>query len=148
MNNGVIREFHFSHNPQIVEFLNEYDFVKEFGEGVDRIYRDMEEAGLPEPVYKQREFMLYAELRNRNWGKDLQIHEATPHDIDVAQINEPGKYSVAIISMIQENSKITRAEMAERLGISMKTIEREIKKMPQISYAGRGYSGHWKIREK
>jgi len=34
--------------------------VKEFGEGVDRIYRDMAEAGLPEPEYKQPEFMLYA----------------------------------------------------------------------------------------
>lgn len=28
-----IREFHFSRNPKIVEFLNEYDLVKEFGEG-------------------------------------------------------------------------------------------------------------------
>ena len=50
MNN--IREFHFSRNPMIVELLNEYDLVKEFGEGVDRIYRDMAEAGLPEPEYR------------------------------------------------------------------------------------------------
>ncbi len=64
-----IREFHFSRNPKIVELLNEYDFVKEFGEGVDRVYRDMEEAGLPEPEYRQSEFMLYATLKNKNWGK-------------------------------------------------------------------------------
>ena len=65
-----IREFHFSRNPKIVELLNEYDLVKEFGEGVDRIYRDMEEAGLPEPVYRQSEFMLYATLKNKNWRKE------------------------------------------------------------------------------
>ena len=29
-----IREFHFSRNQKLVEFLNEYDLVKEFGEGV------------------------------------------------------------------------------------------------------------------
>lgn len=63
-----IREFHFSRNPKIVELLNEYDLVKEFGEGVDRIYRDMEAAGLPEPVYKQSEFMLNARLKNKNYG--------------------------------------------------------------------------------
>ena len=63
-----IREFHFSRNPKVVELLNEYDLVKEFGEGVDRIYRDMSEAGLPDPVYRQSEFMLYAELRNKNYG--------------------------------------------------------------------------------
>ena len=65
-----IREFHFSRNPKIVELLNEYDLVKEFGEGVDRIYRDMADAGLPEPEYRQAEFMLYATLKNKNWGKD------------------------------------------------------------------------------
>ncbi|MBR4473809.1 MAG: hypothetical protein IKS55_09230 [Oscillospiraceae bacterium] len=41
-----IRKFHFSRNPMIVELLNEYDLVKEFGEDVDRIFRDMAEAGL------------------------------------------------------------------------------------------------------
>ena len=65
-----IREYHFSRNPKIVELLNEYDLVKEFGEGVDRTYRDMKSAGLPEPEYIQSEFMLYATLRNKNWGKE------------------------------------------------------------------------------
>ena len=82
MNN--IREFHFSRNPKIVELLNEYDLVKEFGEGVDRIYRDMEAAGLPEPVYKQSEFMLNARLKNKNYGvedaKDT-TWVVTTHDI-------------------------------------------------------------------
>ncbi|WP_407396896.1 ATP-binding protein [Anaerovibrio sp.] len=145
-----IREFHFSRNPQIVEYLNEYDFVKEFGEGVDRIYRDMEAAGLPEPVYKQREFMLYAELRNRNWGKDLSMYEATSQDVDVPQDvpqdGEKSNYAETILNMIQENPKVTRAEMAKALKVSMKTIGREIKKMPQIRYIGQGYSGHWEVK--
>lgn len=75
-----IREFHFSRNPKIVELLNEYDLVKEFGEGVDRVYRDMEEAGLPEPVYRQSEFMLYATLKNKNWGKEDTSWVVTTHD--------------------------------------------------------------------
>lgn len=64
-----IREFHFSRNPKLVELLGEYDLVKEFGEGVDRIYRDMEKAGLPKPIYKQSDFMLSAELRNKCYGE-------------------------------------------------------------------------------
>ena len=75
-----IREFHFSRNPMIVELLNEYDLVKEFGEGVDRIYRDMAEAGLPEPEYRQSEFMLYATLKNKNWGKEDASWVATTQD--------------------------------------------------------------------
>lgn len=30
----------------------------------------MAEAGLPEPEYRQSEFMLYATLKNKNWGKE------------------------------------------------------------------------------
>ncbi len=76
-----IREFHFSRNPKIVELLTEYEFVKELGEGVDRIYREMAEAGLPEPEYRQADFMLSAILKNKNWGKDdLASWVVNPHD--------------------------------------------------------------------
>ena len=75
-----IREFHFSRNPKVVEFLNEYDLVKEFGEGVDRIFRDMQDAGLPEPEYKQSEFMLYATLKNKTWGLENGSWESLTGD--------------------------------------------------------------------
>ena len=39
--------------------------MKEFGEGVDRIYRDMAEAGLPEPEYKQSEAEILKEMMYR-----------------------------------------------------------------------------------
>ena len=32
-----MREMHFSRNPQIIEFLHMYEYVKEFGEGADRM---------------------------------------------------------------------------------------------------------------
>ncbi|MCI6593997.1 MAG: putative DNA binding domain-containing protein [Firmicutes bacterium] len=65
-----IREFHFSRNPKIVELLTEYEFVKELGEGVDRVYRDMDEVGLPEPEYRQTGFMLSAVLKNKMYGRE------------------------------------------------------------------------------
>ncbi|MCD7921181.1 MAG: hypothetical protein LUG27_01800, partial [Clostridiales bacterium] len=54
-------------NPKIFEFLHEYDYVKEFGEGVDRMYREMNDAGLPEPEYRTVEFMVFATLKNHKW---------------------------------------------------------------------------------
>ena len=46
-----IRTVHFSRNPKIARFLQEYDYVKEFGEGVDRMFKEMEDAGLPALEY-------------------------------------------------------------------------------------------------
>ena len=37
--------------------------------------------------------------------------------------------------------------MAKRLGIGIATVKRKIKKMPNISYVGSGYSGHWEIKQ-
>lgn len=69
---GLVRpnnmcEMHFSRNPKIIEFLHVYEYVKEFGEGVDRMYREMEDAGLPDPEYHVSSFMLCATLKNQKW---------------------------------------------------------------------------------
>ncbi len=59
-----MRSVHFSRNQKIAAFLHEYDYVQEFGEGVDRMYKEMEKAGLPAPEYKDVAFMLHATTRN------------------------------------------------------------------------------------
>lgn len=40
-----IRHTHFSRNPKIAEFLKAYSFVKEYGEGVDRMCKELEAVG-------------------------------------------------------------------------------------------------------
>ena len=60
-----MRHVHFSRNPKIAQFLHEYEYVQEFGEGVDRLYEVMDAAGLPQPEYKVDAFMLYATIRNK-----------------------------------------------------------------------------------
>lgn len=52
-----IRSTHFSRNPKIAEFLKAYNYVKEYGEGVDRMYREMSDAGLQEPQYYMNAFL-------------------------------------------------------------------------------------------
>ena len=53
-----------------------------------RVYRDMAEAGLSEPCYKQAEFMLYAELRNNTWGHGEVSWESLPQVTPQAALEE------------------------------------------------------------
>ena len=46
-----IRHTHFSRNPKIAAFLKTYHFVKEYGEGVDRMCRELEVNGSTVPVF-------------------------------------------------------------------------------------------------
>ena len=70
-----IRHTHFSRNPKIAEFLRAYDFVKEYGEGVDRMCKELEAAGLQDPEYRISAFMLQTIIRNHKGiiYSDLQM---------------------------------------------------------------------------
>ena len=48
--------------------------------------------------------------------------------------------------MIKKNSKISTADMAKELGVGIATVKRKIKKMSNVTFVGRGYSGHWEIK--
>ena len=53
-----IRHTHFSRNPKIAAFLKAYHYVKEFGEGFDRICREQEANGANVPSFRTDEFIL------------------------------------------------------------------------------------------
>ena len=44
---------------------------------------------------------------------------------------------------VRNNDRVTRKEIADEAGVSLKTIERIIKEIDDLRYVGSGYSGHW-----
>lgn len=60
-----IRYTHFSRNPVIAAFLKDYDYVKEYGEGVDRIFKEMEACGLSAPLYDDKNFIMKSVVQSK-----------------------------------------------------------------------------------
>lgn len=52
-----------------------------------------------------------------------------------------------IIKIIKNNSKATRNEMSEKLGISIRTLQRIINASDKIRFVGSSKSGHWEVIE-
>lgn len=50
-----------------------------------------------------------------------------------------------IISLIIKNNKITRIQMAKKLGVSKATIERCLKVSKCIVFKGHAKSGYWEV---
>lgn len=154
-----IREFHFSRNPKIVELLNEYDLVKEFGEGVDRVYRDMAAAGLPEPEYRQSEFMLYATLKNKNWGKENSAWSDDIHRLlekgdekgDEKKIKKEDEIKERVevaLKIVATDPKITVNELASAMNVTRKQAENALKRLKKdgrIHREGSARKGKWII---
>lgn len=64
-----IRHTHFSRNPRIAEYLKAYKYVKEYGEGVDRMCTELENAGLKHPTYYIDAFILKTIIYNASAKK-------------------------------------------------------------------------------
>ena len=50
-----------------------------------------------------------------------------------------------ILALIKRNNKISTEKMGMMLGVSTRTILRRIKKLDNVHYIGRGFSGHWEV---
>lgn len=75
-----IRHTHFSRNPKIAEFLKAYKYVREFGEGVDRMCKELEAKGLHDPKYILTAFILKSTVYAYN-VKELQTSYAIKEDV-------------------------------------------------------------------
>ena len=97
-----MRTTHFSRNPKIAAFMKEYEFICEFGEGVDRMYRELEEGGWPKPIFRQDDFMLRASLVANQSGSETSPD--VPNDPNPIQMDLNGQ----ILSIIESNPSVSR----------------------------------------
>lgn len=68
------------------------------------------------------------------------------HDVahDIAQ-ETPEERMAKIKEKMRENPTVSRQEIADALRVSLKTIARDIEKMPNVKYVGSGDKGHWEV---
>lgn len=138
-----LRTVHFSRNPKIAEFLHQYEYVKEFGEGIDRMFTEMEAAGLPEPEYANLAFMLNATIRNININSNNEkVNENINENINLTQ-NEQ-----LVCEYLSKNPYAKRTQLISDLSITRSTLDRIIKSLKEkniLEHMGARKNGYWKI---
>ncbi|MBR3919905.1 MAG: HTH domain-containing protein [Clostridia bacterium] len=133
---------HFSRNPKIANVLHDYGFVREFGEGVNRIYEEMEKAGLPVPEFRQTDFIMRATIRKVEINHELR-QKNVPENV-------PEKSKRNILDDIRKNPHLTLTDLAEKYSVDIKTIKRDIGVLKQkgcIVRIGSDKGGYWKIND-
>ena len=68
-----IRHTHFSRNPKIAEFLKAYSFVKEYGEGVVRMCKELDAVGLQDPKYYSNSVILQTVIYNATTENGMKV---------------------------------------------------------------------------
>ena len=77
--------------------------------------------------------------------KEDSVLQDVSQEVPQGVLQDRSALRQTILDMIRRDSKVSREDIAKKTNVSVKTIQREIKRMPNIRYVGSGYSGHWEI---
>ena len=90
-----IRHTHFSRNPKIAQYLKAYKYVKEFGEGMDRIYRELAVNNAIEPRVHLDTFILKITVNK----SEVRVTEKVSENAD--------RVSEKVPDVIENDEKLT-----------------------------------------
>lgn len=143
-----IRHTHFSRNPKIADYLKSYDYVKEFGEGVDRMYRELSAIGTGGPHYHLDAFIMKASVPANILDNNHEVSPLPNHPRQEKGKKRARKGQEEILALIKDNPQISISDMSRECGRSVKTIRNLLDKLKAdglLERIGPDKGGHWKI---
>ena len=148
---GKLLERHSSYprNKNIAEVFYRAGFIESWGRGIRKIVDGVKNAGLAEPKIEDADGGVRITIFRKGFvsqGVAQDVPQDVPQGVpqDVPQGLSDMQYK--ILECIRNNPKVSREKIAEHLGVSKKTVARNIANMKNyVLFVGRGYSGHWQI---
>ena len=122
-----IRYTHFSRNPKIAAFLKDYGYVKEYGEGVDRMCRELAAIGLPAPVFNNSTFILKTIVKSSSY-KMLSIENQEKAERDEKYSDKARSVAVSEEKLPIKEPKVS--ESPEKLPIKEAKVSDSGEKCP------------------
>ena len=131
------RHSSYPRNKNIAEVFYRAGFIESWGRGIRKIVDGVKNAGLAEPKIEDAEGGVRITIFRKGFVAQGVAQGVAQELTDIQK---------QILELIQNNPQISRAEIAEQIGKSVKTIERRLAEMENIvKFIGSGYSGHWQI---
>ena len=122
-------------------FLKDYGFVKEYGEGVDRMCRELAAVGLPNPAFNNDTFILKTTIRSAAYEK-LPIEHTKVTDSEEKLPIEHAKVTDSEEKLPFQLGKV--ADSQEKLPIRLEKVAVSQKKLPfsvyELAYGQKDYS--------
>ena len=120
----------YSRNPRIARTLVEFGWVRELNEGVKRIYTEMQDSLLKDPVYAEPGgAKVQLTLENNIVARTVRRSEALEDRVSPEVIASLGEYELAAVRLAFTNGKVTARELAEHIGRDRRTASRLLGKL-------------------
>ena len=124
-----IKETRYSRNPRISRLLTDFGWVRELNEGVKRIYSDMEDLFLEEPIYSEPEQSVRLVLKNNILMRELRRTDRAVEYVgkDVWRLLDEVDHQ--ILAYLASNKKVRRSALDQYLKKSDSTVSNHLKKL-------------------
>lgn len=165
-----IKNHRFSRNPTIARVFSAFDWVRELNEGVDKIFQEMDEAGLPAPEYENdNDYYLKLVLKNNLTQRVPRLRDDYAADVgnvgnhvgnpaaDVGNVgNHDGNAKIQlneteekVLELVIKDQSLSAQRISEILGVGKRQTERTLKSLREkgLIFREGGTRGFWKILE-
>lgn len=117
-----IRETRYSRNPRMARVLTDFGWVRELNEGVKRIYTDMAEFFLEEPIYSEPDQTVKLVLKNNIVMRTMRQSDRMEGNIGSSVWSELDELEKTILTFMGSKKDVRRAELEKITGKAGRTI--------------------------
>jgi ATP-dependent DNA helicase RecG len=133
-----IRSSRFARNPRVARAMGDVGYGRELGEGVDRMFEEMNRAGLPDPVYTERQGSVQVTLLADPLAGRL--------------LDRLPSGSERFVEFLSRGDRVTTTQAVDLLGVSRPTALKylhDLRSKNLIEHIGTSLKdprGYWRIR--
>lgn len=137
-----IRNTRFSRNPRISRALSDLKLVQELNEGMNRMFDEMLQIGLPEPVLQQTEAGFKVTLFN---SSDLERQRV------LEIINAMPEAFAPALDLLFAQGQLTTSEAASLTGLTLPTVRRYLRllqaeeKLERVAKSSNDPNSYWRL---
>ncbi len=148
-------------NKGIANVFNQMGLVESWGSGISRIMNEAKKYGLPQPEILEYDDMFRVNLFRSSDSELSQKHRKTIGETSEKYRNkiceESKQYDIyalnntqqEIIHYLLEDNRLSAAKLSQKIGISSRNIENNIKKLKELGILVRHGSfrnGYWEVK--
>ena len=124
-----IKETRYSRNPRISRVLTEFGWVRELNEGVKRIYSEMEQFFLDDPVYSEPGQAVRLTLKNNIVMRSIRRKDKAIESVGEEVWKELDDLERQIVVFMASNVEVSRVQLEKHTGKSIQTIASRLRSL-------------------
>lgn len=132
-------------NPDIATTFFRAGLIEAWGRGTIKILEECKKHNLPTPVFTNEFSGLQITFKGKKASRQMSGKMSGKASGKMSG-KASGKTSGKILDLISENNAITIPELSSKIGVTERTIERNLKKLQEqkkLARIGGAKGGHW-----